>query len=69
MKNMTLQLFEYLLASQSSDLSVNLNLNRYPAYWFLDEILSFQHLALVRAPGKGITLQLQKPVFNIPFVM
>ena len=62
---MTLQLFEYLLASQSSNLSVNLNLNRYPAYWFLDEIMSFEHMTLERTVGKGISLQLQKPIFNM----
>lgn len=61
---MTLQLFEYLLASQSSDLSVNLNLNRYPVYWFLDEILTFKQTTLVRTEGKGITIQLEKPIFN-----
>ena len=61
-KNMTLQLFEYLLAAQKSNLSVYRNLNKYPAYWFFDEILAFKHLELERITGKGISIQLQKPV-------
>ena len=64
MKNITLQLFEYLLAAQKSNLSIHYNLNKYPAYWFLDDILSFMHIKLEHLAGKGISIQFEKPVLT-----
>ena len=43
MKNVTQQLFEYLIAAQNSNLSVDYNLDKYPVYWFLDEVLAYRH--------------------------
>jgi len=57
---MTLQLFEYLLAAQKSNLSIHYNLNKYPAYWFLDEVLSFKHVKL-ESVGNRISIQLEEP--------
>ncbi|MCL1990495.1 MAG: hypothetical protein FWG67_06355 [Defluviitaleaceae bacterium] len=62
MKNITLKLFEYLSAAQHSDLSVHYNLNNYPAYWFLDEILSFGQLEHVA--GKRTVIQLRRPILK-----
>jgi len=54
MKNITLQLFEYLLAASNSRPSANYHLNDYSAYWFLDEILSSGHVGLENV-GEGKT--------------
>lgn len=64
MKNVTLQLFEYLLAAGNSNLSVHDDLNQYPTYWFLDEILSFNHIKLENVEGKSTTINLYQPDIN-----
>lgn len=47
MRNMTAQIFEYLLAARNSNLPINYDLNRNSTYWFLDEILSLKSNRLV----------------------
>jgi len=61
MKNITLQLFEYILAAQNSNLSVSYSLNKYPAYWFLDEILSFSNTKLENVNEGKTRIKLYKP--------
>jgi len=61
MKKITLQLFEYLLAAQNSNLSVNYSLNGYPAYWFLDEILSLSNIQLENVKAGKTRIKLHKP--------
>ena len=61
MKNVTLQLFEYLLAARNSNLSVHDNLNKHSSYWFLDEILAFSNIKLENVEGARTVIRLQKP--------
>ena len=49
MKNATLQLFEYLLAAQNSSIATVQNVNDYPVHWFLDELLTYRNVELVRS--------------------
>jgi len=60
MKNITLQLFEYLLAAQNSNLSVSYSLNKYPSYWFLDEVLSFDNIQLENVNEGKARVKLQR---------
>jgi len=64
MKNVTLQLFEYLAAAQNSNLSVDYNLNKYPAYWFLDEILFFRNNKIEKLNDGRTCITLYKPSFK-----
>ena len=64
MKNITLQLFEYLLAAQNSNLSVSYSLSKYPAYWFLDEVLSFSNVQLENVNEGKTRIKLSKPIVN-----
>lgn len=60
MKNVTLQLFEYLIAAHNSNLSVSYNLNRYPGYWFLEEVLSFKGNKMERLDGDRICITIHQ---------
>jgi len=64
MNNITLQLFEYLLAAGNSNLCVNYNLNKYPAYWFLDEILSWKNVQLESMEEGKTCIKLYKSSIN-----
>ena len=61
MKNVTLQLFEYLLAAENSNSAVNYNLTKYPAYWFLDEILSFDNVQIEKSGEGKLSITMNRP--------
>ena len=61
MKNVTLQLFEYLLAAQNSNSTINYDLSMYPEHWFLDEILSFSNIELENVTSKNTRIKIYRP--------
>ena len=64
MKNITLQLFEYLLAASHSRLSAHYHLNDYVAYWFLDEILSTDHVEIENVGENKTCIKLYRSHVN-----
>ena len=65
MRNVTAQLFEYLLAAKNSNLPTNHNLNKYSTFWFLDEILSSKGTRLVDNSKDGSSyIEIYRPVLN-----
>lgn len=62
MKNVTQQLFEYLIAAQNSNLSVDYNLDKYPVYWFLDEVLAYRHNRIEKQQDGRICITLTQPM-------
>lgn len=66
MRNMTAQLFEYLLAARNSNLPTNHDLNSCLTYWFLDEILSSKGTHLVENSRDGSSyIEIYRPVLSI----
>lgn len=66
MRNMTTQLFEYLLAARNSNLPINYDLNNYSTYWFLDEILPLIGTRVVENQGDELSyIEVYRPFLNI----
>ena len=66
MKNMTAQLFEYLLAARNSNLPADYDLNGCSTYWFLDEVLSLKGTRLIEKQGDRTSfMEIERPVLNI----
>lgn len=61
MENATLQLFEYLLATQNSNTTNAQDLNEYPAHWFLDEILTYTNVELKHSSSSKSRLVIYCP--------
>jgi len=64
MKEMTLQLFEYLLAARDSVDPVNPNSNNDDAYWYLDEIIQLGNVRIVEEDDHVSYIEVSYPNTN-----